>query len=308
MGTARNWAVILAGGEGARLRPFTRAVSGDDRPKQFCRLIGPQTLLTATRERLSTVIAPERTICVVTRHHEPFYREEFADARRPHLIEQPSNRGTTTAIATALARVAAHATGAVIGFFPADHHYDHPDVLRDVLIRAYRMAAADRHRVFLIGAEAERAETEYGWIQPGQVLSFREDFPAYEVRRFFEKPSADDAAALLARGCLWNTFVLVGHHDAFVSLLEAAHPGMYDLVASVDAACRGDVEGRAAWPQMYAALPCSDFSREVLTALPDRLAVMPLPGAGWTDLGHPFRVLDVMAVRGWTTPHDRAAS
>jgi mannose-1-phosphate guanylyltransferase len=308
MANAKEWAVILAGGEGARLRTFTRAVSGDDRPKQFCRLIGPQTLLAATRDRLASVIDAERTLCVVTRHHERFYREELADMVDANVIEQPANRGTTTAIASALARVGSYGPDAVVGFFPADHHYDNPGVLRDVLNRAYRAAAVDRRRVFLIGAEAERAETEYGWIQPGHALSLRGDLPVYEVTRFFEKPTAEDAAVLLARGCLWNTFVLIGHHEAFVELLEAAHPGMYALVESVDAASRGDIAGRAAWPEMYGALPCSDFSREVLTALPSRLAVMPLPGAGWTDLGHPFRVLDVMAVHGWTTPHDRAAS
>jgi len=37
-----RWGVILAGGEGVRLRNLTRLVSGDDRPKQFCRLIWRQ--------------------------------------------------------------------------------------------------------------------------------------------------------------------------------------------------------------------------------------------------------------------------
>jgi hypothetical protein len=31
-----RWAVILASGDGTRLRSFTRSITGDERPKQFC--------------------------------------------------------------------------------------------------------------------------------------------------------------------------------------------------------------------------------------------------------------------------------
>ena len=41
----RRWGIILAGGDGVRLRSLTRFISGDDRPKQFCRLYGGMTLL-----------------------------------------------------------------------------------------------------------------------------------------------------------------------------------------------------------------------------------------------------------------------
>jgi mannose-1-phosphate guanylyltransferase len=42
-------AVILAGGEGKRLRSLTRLISGDNRPKQFCPIFGGETLLGHTR-------------------------------------------------------------------------------------------------------------------------------------------------------------------------------------------------------------------------------------------------------------------
>jgi mannose-1-phosphate guanylyltransferase len=37
--------IILVGGDGTRLSALTRRLAGDERPKQFCRLIGDETLL-----------------------------------------------------------------------------------------------------------------------------------------------------------------------------------------------------------------------------------------------------------------------
>jgi hypothetical protein len=48
---SRDRAVILAGGDGVRLRSMTRSIAGDERPKQFCALVGPDALLTETRRR-----------------------------------------------------------------------------------------------------------------------------------------------------------------------------------------------------------------------------------------------------------------
>jgi hypothetical protein len=43
--------------------------------------------------------------------------------------------------------------------------------------------------------------------------------------------------------------------------------------------------------RLYCGLPSVDFSRQVLTARPDRLAVLPVRGVHWNDLGDPERVL-----------------
>jgi mannose-1-phosphate guanylyltransferase len=43
-GRTDRWALLLAGGDGTRLRALRRDLSGDDRPKQFCRVMGGETL------------------------------------------------------------------------------------------------------------------------------------------------------------------------------------------------------------------------------------------------------------------------
>lgn len=46
-------AVILAGGEGSRLKPLISQIGGQDIPKQYFRLMSENTLLDQTRSRVA---------------------------------------------------------------------------------------------------------------------------------------------------------------------------------------------------------------------------------------------------------------
>src|SRR5258708_2646763 len=87
-----RWGVILAGGDGVRLRPVTRMVARDGRPKQFCPLLGGKTLLERTRERIARGIARDRTMFVLLKAHETYYPEELADVPSPPMVVHPSHR------------------------------------------------------------------------------------------------------------------------------------------------------------------------------------------------------------------------
>jgi len=297
---AHQWAAILAGGDGTRLQLFTEALFGDNRPKQFCRLLGQYTLLASTRMRLTANASPQRTLAVVTRHHEPFYREELAGMPAPLLIEQPSNRGTGVAIVYALARIARSDPHAVIGLFPSDHHYENETVFQRATAGAYALAACEPARIVLLGAKPDRPETEYGWIARGESLGMTHvtrGHAVHGVARFHEKPDLATATDLLRGDALWNTFVMVGHISAFVDLLGRSAPLMRSAFEWLRRA--PDVEAeRLEAEALYATLPSIDFSKDVLSQNPDRLSVLTLIDAGWTDLGHASRVQAILGSRG----------
>src|SRR6266852_5819652 len=100
-----RWGVILAGGEGVRLRSLTRLVSHDGRPKQFCPLLGDKTLLAQTRTRIARSVSPRQSVFVVLRSHKPFYAQELRRIPSSRMVVQPSNRGTLPAILCSLLRI-----------------------------------------------------------------------------------------------------------------------------------------------------------------------------------------------------------
>lgn len=69
------WNIVLAGGDGTRLRPLTRRLHGDDRPKQFAVLRGERSMLQETLFRMSDVVPTDRTVVVVGEGHTALARE-----------------------------------------------------------------------------------------------------------------------------------------------------------------------------------------------------------------------------------------
>src|SRR5581483_9154375 len=227
-GFSKRWGVILAGGDGKRLLPLTRKISGDDRPKQFCALTGGETLLDRTRRRVSRTIADQQTLLVLTQSHQPYYAGLVADVSPERLLIQPWNHGTAPAIAYCLTHLDRIDSEAVVGFFPSDHHFADEEAFTAQIHLAFVQAERHPERVVLLGISPDSPEEAYGWIEPGASLA---SGPVFEVRRFWEKPSRRLAVRLMRRGCLWNSFVMVGRVSAFLAVIRRALP---DLLTSFD--------------------------------------------------------------------------
>jgi mannose-1-phosphate guanylyltransferase len=284
------WAVLLAGGDGVRLRELTRRIAGDSRPKRFCRIIGEQSLLRATRTRLDPLFTRDRQVFVFSRAHERYYCNDVTDAGDSCVIEQPLNRGTGIAILLALLRILQRDHNALAAFFPCDHFYADHDSFRLTIRSAVECAEHNPESIILVGADAEYPETDYGWIEPGEAVSNATGAPLSRVSRFWEKPSLQQAHALLRRGCLWNTFVTVGRATTFFEMLCSQVP---EAMLALSRAITDNSLNVA-----YASLDTVDFSRDVLTNLPHRLFVLRDRTSGWADLGSPTRVLEILSRNG----------
>ena len=292
----RPWAVVLAAGDGTRLRPLTRLLYGEDVPKQFTAIAGERSLVQATLDRLAASFPPERTVVVVGKSCEAVARRQLRDYQGVDVVVQPRNLGTGPGLLLPLARIRARERSARVAVFPVDHYVPRPERLLEGVESA--LDAAERPGLTLIGVEADRPETEYGWIVPGQ-RAFKITTTIQVVRRFVEKPDRAHAEELLRQGALWNTFISIGRAREFWSAALRHLPRVARLL-DLYAERVGHTNEGGILERLYAKMEPANFSRSVLEK--ERgLGVVPVKGSGWSDWGTPSRVFE--SLRG--TPSGR---
>ena len=300
--TAAPWALILAGGDGTRLSALTRRITGDPRPKQFCPLLDRgETLLDRTRRRVELLSRADHQVVVVTGTHEPYYRPLVTDLAPGRLVVQPRNRGTAPGLLYPLLRIAELAGDVPVAIFPSDHFVDDDLVFMSTVSSAVAAATEHPGLVILLGIEAATPETEYGWIEPGERPLPIDGEPVFPIHRFWEKPAPELAGDLFSRGCLWNSFVMVGHVAAFLDLIAAGTPGLLRAFGPIRRALGTSREAGAA-DLVYAALPAVNFSERVLVPAADRLGVVRVKGVEWSDWGNADRVFTTIRRSGLRPP------
>jgi mannose-1-phosphate guanylyltransferase len=280
------WTIVLAAGEGTRLRPLTRRLHGDDRPKQFAVLRGERSMLQETLGRMKTVSPPARTLVVVGEHQADLAREQLGPHRGTQLILQPRNLGTAIGLLLPLTHLVTSDPDATVVITPADHHFARPDRFVGRLPYAELAAHGAPSGICLVAVAAEEPSSEYGWIVPGASMPSRSG--ANLVAGFVEKPDAFTARQLHEAGALWNTFVMVGRASAFLDAFRRALPIATELFKHYQHSL-GSGWSRLVLRSVYRELEPADFCADVLSRTAG-LGVIAIGGTGWSDWGTPERL------------------
>jgi len=289
------WVLVLAGGEGKRLRALTTEPCGTPVPKQFCSLRGERSLIEEAIDRGAALVDTERICAIVAAEHQRWWLESAALTRLlpANLIVQPRNRGTGVGVLYATLKIAKNDPDAIVLLLPSDHHVDDEGTLQESLTTALQAARRRNSGPVLLGLEPNNADTELGYIVPGA----RDPWGGHRVRQFVEKPGASHARSLIESGGLWNMFVMVASAQCLVDLFRpnwgALLTEMQALVSTRHPRRLQSVDGLT-FRDRYDLLPEVDFSRDVLEGQESVLRVMRVRPCRWSDLGTPLRVRETL--------------
>jgi mannose-1-phosphate guanylyltransferase len=265
-------AVILAGGSGERFWPL----STPERPKQFLRVFGGESLIRQALARLDGLVSPEDAFVVTTKSLVAATRKELPEVPKGNIVGEPMRRDTGAAVALGVGMAAQRGwkprlqteggDDPVIGFFSSDQMVAKPKEFRKVVRKAVALARR-KDAIVTIGIKPGYPATCFGYISP-------------KTRTFVEKPDAEKAKKYVKAGYLWNAGMFIARTSVFRGAF-AAHAPELEKLANIGASAKSIAPAGLA--RLYAALPKISFDYAVMEKAKN---VEVVPGDfGWDDVG-----------------------
>jgi mannose-1-phosphate guanylyltransferase / mannose-6-phosphate isomerase len=280
--------VILAGGSGTRLWPMSR----EHFPKQLIGLIGDQSLLQATANRLdglsSSAMRLADAIVVCNEEHRFTTAEQLQNhGRRAQLVLEPAPRNTAPALTVAAMRALADGEDSVLVVMPADHVVTDKEAFHRAIAEGAQ--CAEQGAIVTMSIVPSHAETGYGYIKIGAQLPA---IGAWRLDRFVEKPHLELAQQYVSSGeYWWNAGIFIVRASTWIAAIEHYQPEIH--AACLDAVEKGVDDGQffRVDAEAFSASPSDSIDYAVMEQLAgDREqqrfegAVVPLD-AGWSDVG-----------------------
>lgn len=275
-GSAQIVPVVLSGGGGSRLWPF----STNDTPKQFLPLTGEQTLFQEALGRVRDRARFSSPVVVGSiRHADLCERELMAENGQARLILEPCARNTAAAIVMAASVIREEQGDDVLLLvMPSDHVIEDVPAFHEAVNRAE--AAARSGRLVTFGIRPTGPDTGYGYLHMGPEVASG----VMEVARFVEKPTLEVAEAMVAGGDhLWNAGIFLFRAGTLLDEAMRVAPAIGRCAQ--DAIMAATRQGMRIIPDVGILSDCPSESIDyAVMEHAANVAVVPM-SPGWSDLG-----------------------
>ncbi|MGX1165311.1 mannose-1-phosphate guanylyltransferase/mannose-6-phosphate isomerase [Bradyrhizobium sp. USDA 372] len=266
--------LIMCGGAGTRLWPASREV----RPKQFLPLFGTRSTFQDTLLRVSDASLFDRPIVITNASYRFMVLEQLAEIGiEADVILEPMRRDSGPAIAAGAVFAQNRVNEAIVLALAADHVVQN----NAAFVAACRegLTAANAGRIVTFGVKPERPATEYGYINPGEVISGE----VHAVTRFVEKPDAVKASDYVNSGYFWNSGNFMFPASVLLDEYRRVDAASVEAITNAVNNAGRDLGFVTLEPEAFGAAKAISIDYAVMEKT-SRAAVVPV-SCGWSDVG-----------------------
>jgi mannose-1-phosphate guanylyltransferase/mannose-6-phosphate isomerase len=281
--------VILCGGSGSRLWPLSRQLL----PKQFLPLVTGRTLLQDTALRAQEASGGATPLVVCNEAHRFLVKDQLTEIGiSARIVLEPAGRNTAAAVA--VAAIACEAEDPILLVLASDHAIRGTNEFNSAVHRAAEVAACGMLVTF--GIAATRPDSGFGYIERGDALqdgagavqdgagAVVGGAGAFRVARFVEKPSVEQARAMIATGrAYWNSGMFTFGAKRVLEELGRFRPDILDAARAAVVAATDDLGFLRLGKEAFLACPSEAIDRAVMERTAEA-AVIPADFE-WSDVG-----------------------
>lgn len=223
-------ALIMAGGKGTRFWPL----STKEKPKQFLNLIGDETMIQMTINRIKPIIPIERIFICTGEMYVDLVKDQLPELPERNIIVEPEGRNTTPCIALSAMVMNRYYTNFNMVVLPSDHLIQDEEEFRNTLLAADSFVQKNGKAIVTLGMNPTRPEVGYGYIKSSNEVLKSNDFRVIKVDAFVEKPNLETAKKYLREGnYLWNGGMFIWSINNVVDQIKMYSPNTYNALLSV---------------------------------------------------------------------------
>lgn len=269
-------AVIMAGGAGTRFWPLSRAAT----PKQLLALVGGQTMIQQTVDRLAGLVSPDRLLIVTNRRLVEPMAEQLPKLDVARILGEPCKRDTAPCVGLAALLVSLNDPAATMAVMPADHLISPAESFRGALREAVDLVEKDPSQIVTFGIKPTYPAEIFGYIECGVALTGSN---AFKATKFREKPARSVAEDYLKAGnFLWNSGIFVWKAKTIIDALTKYEPAMMEHLQKI-AAAWGKANFNEIFDREFTEIRGKSIDFAVMEHYPN-IAVLKAPFT-WDDVG-----------------------